>query len=57
MTMMAPIHSSHDFEEEDPKYHTNDECPYYRELAHKGWLAVGTGGHPLCEWCVEHTPR
>ncbi|HYA44936.1 MAG TPA: hypothetical protein VED59_04960 [Acidimicrobiales bacterium] len=52
MTILTPIHSSHDHEEDDPRYHTNDECPEYQHLAHEGYLAVGTGGYALSDWCA-----
>ena len=52
MTILTPTYIPYDPEENDPRYHTDDECPYYRELAHKGGLAVGTGGYPICDWCA-----
>ena len=52
MAKTDPVHSSRDFEETDPKYHTNDRCPHYRELDDNGHLATGTGAHPLCDWCA-----
>lgn len=54
MTRMSPVHSSRDYEEDDPKYHNNDECPHYHELVHNGHVASGTGGHSLCNWCATH---
>jgi len=57
MATIVLVHSSHDYEENDPKYHTNSDCPHYRELVDNHHVAWGTGGHPLCDWCEEHPVR
>ncbi|HYA44567.1 MAG TPA: hypothetical protein VED59_03105 [Acidimicrobiales bacterium] len=54
MATVILVHSLHDYEEDDPKYHTNSDCPYYHELVDNHHVAWGTGGHPLCDWCKEH---
>jgi len=54
MGRMHPVHSSRDHEEIDPRYHNNDECPYYQELLVGGEVAEGDGNHWLCSWCAEH---
>jgi hypothetical protein len=52
MTKMSPVQTSHDYDESDPKHHTDDGCPHYHELLHNGHVALGDGGHPLCDWCA-----
>jgi len=54
MTAIRPVHSSRSYQESDPKHHTSNECPHYKELAKNGHVAQGAGGHPLCDWCAKN---
>jgi hypothetical protein len=49
-----PVHSSLAEEEDDPKFHDNDDCPHYHELVHNGHVAYGEGGLEKCDWCKTH---
>jgi hypothetical protein len=54
MAAMSPVHSSHDYEESDPKYHNNNDCSHYKELVKNNHVAPGTGNHLVCDWCAKN---
>jgi formylmethanofuran dehydrogenase subunit E len=54
MAKIDPVRSSHDYEEIDPKYHNDNDCPHCHELVRNHHVAEGKGGHPLCDWCASH---
>lgn len=54
MAKMSPVHSTKSGEEDNPKYHNNDDCPHFHELRHNRHVAQGTGGLALCDWCKTH---
>jgi hypothetical protein len=51
---ISAVHSKLDSEETDPRYHTDSECPIYRELVEDDNVQSGTGDHWLCPWCAAH---
>ena len=54
MAKMSPVHSSRDYEEDDPKFHDDDKCPHYHELVRNDHVKPGKGGHKKCKWCKKY---